>query len=376
MSASARVLSRIPWSLVLISGLLIVAGLGGLARGDELYSGQTIARHVMWLAISLPAMIAAAWLPYRYWKPWSAVLFVVSVALLILVFFMPAKGGAHSWIPLGIGNLQPSEPAKLAFILMLAHYLMYERNHRTLAGLVKPFLLTLLPLVLILREPDLGTAMLFLPVLFAMLFAAGARLHHLLLVVLLGVLVLPAFWQVMSAEQRSRVTSMFRQTDGGTAPRGDDYHLHQSKQVMALGGVWGSDMTGLAVADPLAYHLPAARTDFLFSLIGERWGTVGILAVLGLYAALFARGLMIAAGTREPYGRLIAVGIVTLLASQVLINTGMTVGLMPITGLTLPLLSYGGSSLLVTCIALGLLINVSLRPGYEVTGEPFRFGRE
>jgi cell division protein FtsW (lipid II flippase) len=166
---------------------------------------------------------------------------------------------------------------------------------------------------------------------------------------------------------------VFRQQDGGAVPRGDEYHLHQSKQFIAFGGLVGSEFAGTAVSDPLAYHLPASRTDFIFCLIGERWGLAGVVVVLGLYLALIGEGLRIAGATREPFGRLIAVGIVTLIASQVVINTGMTVGLMPVTGLTLPLLSYGGSSLVMTCIALGLLINVAIRPGYEVTGDPFRF---
>jgi cell division protein FtsW (lipid II flippase) len=134
-------------------------------------------------------------------------------------------------------------------------------------------------------------------------------------------------------------------------------------------------MTGLALADPAAYRLPAGRTDFVFCLVGERFGLLGTGLTLMLYAILFARGLMIAAATREPFGRLLAVGVVALLATQATINTGMSVGLMPITGLTLPLLSYGGSSLLATCMALGLLLNIGMRPGYEITPEPFRFGK-
>ncbi|MCA9072452.1 MAG: FtsW/RodA/SpoVE family cell cycle protein, partial [Planctomycetaceae bacterium] len=268
---------------------------------------------------------------------------------------------------------QPSELAKLAYILTLADYLMYRRNYRRWLGLVVPFLLTLVPVGLILREPDLGTSLVFFPILFAMLFAAGARPRHLVAIGLLGVLCLPALWWGMSAEQKSRVVTLFTQQDGGPAPRGDGYHLHQSKQVLAFGGVWGSEWGGMTMNDPLAYHLPAGRTDFIFCLIGERWGLGGTLLVILLYALLFGRGLTIAGATREPFGRLVAVGIVALLASQTIINTGMTVGMMPITGLTLPLMSYGGSSLLATCLALGLLVNVGLRPGYEISRDPFRF---
>jgi rod shape determining protein RodA len=167
--------------------------------------------------------------------------------------------------------------------------------------------------------------------------------------------------------------SLFTQQDGGEAPTGDGYHLHQSKQVIALGGLSGTEWGGMAVDDPRAWHLPAGRTDFVFSLISERWGILGGGVVLLCYAILFAQGLRIAASTREPFGRLVCVGVVAMLAAQTVINTGMTVGLMPITGLTLPFVSYGGSSLLSTAVAVGLLVSVSLRPGYEISDEPFRF---
>ncbi len=367
-------LRRMPWVIVGSALLLMLAGLAGIARGDELLrEGSLQSRQLMWIFIAIPAMFLAAWVPYRIWKPWSYPLFVATLVLLGLVYLFPAKNGAHRWIPLGLADMQPSELAKLTYIMALGHYLMYRSNYRRLTGLVVPFTLTLIPVVLILREPDLGTSLLFFPVLYGMLFAAGARVKHLIAVALLGVIAMPVLWTQMSAEQQSRVTSLLSQQDGGTAPRGDGYHLHQSKQMLALGGVWGSDVTGMPVDDPLAYHLPAAQTDFIFCLIGERWGLPGTIGVLLVFLILFARGLMIAAGTQEPFGRLLAVGIVTLFASQLVINTGMTVGLMPITGLTLPLVSYGGSSLVTMCIGLGLLINVGLRPGYEVTGEPFRF---
>lgn len=350
-------------------------GLCGISRGDELFGrGRFLMRQLQWMAISLPIMFAVAWVPYRKLKRHSYGLFTLSLILLVSVYFMPARNGSHRWIPLGFVNFQPSEMAKLTFIMSLAHYLMHRRNYRRLTGLLVPFVLTLVPMGLIVREPDLGTSLVFLPILFAMLFAAGARPRHLVLIVLLGIAVLPVMWTQMSAEQKSRVVTLLTQKDGGAAPTGDGYHLHQSKQILALGGNWGSEFAGMRLEDPAAYHLPAARTDFVFCLVGERWGTVGCALTLLLYALLFARGLTIAVATREPFGRLMAVGIVAMLAAQTLINTGMTVGLMPITGLTLPLMSYGGSSLLATCIALGLLMNVGMRPGYELTPEPFRFG--
>ncbi len=363
----------LPWTLLLSMILLIVMGLGAIARGDEQSGGSLLFRQLIWVGMASAAFLMALGVPYRFWKPWGSILYLGTILLLAVVLFLPARHGSHRWISLGVINLQPSELSKLALIFMLAQHLMYARNHRRWKGILPPFFLTVLPVVLILREPDLGTALLFFPVFFAMLYAAGARVRHLLLMILLGMSCLPGLWHLMSAEQRSRVTALFRQTDGGEVPKGDGYHLHQSKQVTALGGLWGSFSTGETVDDPAAYHLPASRTDFIYSVIGERWGLPGSLAVLLLMLGILAQGLWIASATREPFGRLLAVGIVTLLGSQVVINTGMTVGLMPITGLTLPLVSYGGSSLISTATALGLLVNIALRPGYEISSHPFRF---
>lgn len=371
---SSETWRRIPWDVPAAAVLLMFVGLTGIARGDDLSrAGEFFDKQLVWIVISIPAMLLAATIPYRALKPFCYVAFAISVGLLVVVYLFPAKWGSRRWIPLGFMNFQPSELAKLTLILVLARYLIYRENYRRIGGLVAPFVMTLVPLGLILKEPDLGTSLLFLPILFAMLFAAGAKLRHLALVGTLGILVLPAFWLAISAEQKSRITAVFTQRDGGPTPRGDGYHLHQSKQVLALGGVWGSQIRGTTVDDPLAYHLPACRTDFVICMVGERWGLVGCLATMAIYLAVFARGLMIASATREPFGRLIAVGIVALLAAQTVINIGMTVGLLPITGVTLPLMSYGGSSLLFTCLALGLLVNISLRPGYEIAAEPFRF---
>lgn len=367
-------LRKVPWMIVFCAAVLMVLGLFGITRGDQLHSeGDFALRQMVWIALSLPAMLAATLVSYRSLRGMSYLLFATSLLLLVIVYFMPAKNGAHRWIPLGVLNVQPSELAKLTFVMAVAHYLMDRRNYRRFGGLLMPFVITLLPVVLILREPDLGTSMIFLPVLFSLLFAAGARPRHLLSVALLGVAVLPLLWMGMSAEQKSRIVTVFVQQDGGEAPKGDGYHLHQSKRVLAVGGLAGREPSDVTPAHRPLYHLPAGRTDFILCLVGERFGLIGTLATLTVCLILFAQGLSIAAKTRDPFGRLLAVGIVALLATQTTINAGMTVGLMPITGMTLPLMSYGGSSLLATCLSLGLLMNVGMRSGYEVTPEPFRF---
>lgn len=362
--------------IVCISAAITSFGLLALLRADQLYGeSQRFERQLVWILISWPAMFAVTRIPYRSIRPFSFVFYVLCVVLLVVTLFMPPVYGARRWIPLGLLDFQPSEPARLSVILALAFYLMHRDHHRTVLGLFAPMIMTFVPLLLVLKEPDLGTAMLFLPVLYAMLFAAGAKTKHLLAAAVMGILMLPGLWWQMSAEQKSRVVTVFTQNDGGTAPAGDGFHLHQSKQVISLGGPLGSiTHEEPIIDDPSAWQLPAARTDFIFSIIAERFGIPGCAILLTLYMMLLLVGLRVARQTQEPWGRLVAVGIVTMIATQVVINTGMTVGLMPITGITLPLCSYGGSSLLSTCISLGLLINIAMRPGYEVTGEPFAFG--
>lgn len=368
----------ISFVVILVTTLLVVwLGLSGIARGDELeYGGQFARRQVVWLALGSIVATAGWMLPYRRLKGLSYPLYAAALVMLLAVYFFPARFGARRWIFIGPVSVQPSEVAKLAFILALSEYLMFRRNHRTLLGLVPPFAMTLVPVLLILKEPDLGTALLFFPVLFAMLFTAGAKRSHLLATLLAGVAVSPVVWTNMSAEQKSRVTAVFRQQDGNAADMGDGYHLHQSKQLLALGGAWGSEWNGVAVDDPQAYILPAGRTDFVYCLVGERWGLAGTLGTLLLFSVFVFGGLHLAATTRDPFGRLLCTGIVMLLAAQVMINTAMTVGLAPVTGLTLPLMSYGGSSLIITGLSIGLLLNIAHSPSFDVAGQPFRFDPE
>jgi rod shape determining protein RodA len=365
---------RMPWFVIFCACALCLMGLAAIGRGDELAGGgQLWGRQLEWILLAACALFAATLPHYRLLRHVCYPVFFGCLLLLAAVFLTQSRNGAQRWIPLGPIAFQPSELTKLAFIVALAAYLVHQRSYREIKGLLVPFVIALVPMGLILREPDLGTSLIFLPVLLAMLFAAGARVRHLVFVVLLALPVLPLMWVGMSAEQKSRIVTLFVQHDGGPAPTGDGYHLHQSKQVLALGGVRGSQFSGPMIDDPQAYHLPASRTDFVYCLVGERWGLIGGIATLLIYLALFAAGLRIAARTREPFGRLLAVGVVTLIAAQTVINTAMTVGLMPVTGITLPLISHGGSSLVTTAVALGLLLNVALRPGYEVAGEPFRF---
>ncbi|MEJ7592282.1 MAG: FtsW/RodA/SpoVE family cell cycle protein [Planctomycetaceae bacterium] len=368
-------LRQFPWTIFIVCLAISILGLCGLVRADELYGRtQLVERQMVWLFLAMLAMLAVLSVPYRLLSQFSPWLFLATLLLLAVTLFMPPINGSRRWIPLGLFDFQASEPARLAYVMALAAYLMYRSSQRNIAGLLPPLLMAFFPMLLIVREPDLDTALLFLPVLYAMLFAAGARTKHLAAAAIPGLVCLPLLWTQISPEQQSRIVSVLTQRDGGSAPAGDGFHLHQSKQILALGGYWGSShQEEPPIDDPAAWQLPASRTDFIFVMIGERFGFPACAVLLLLYCVLVWKGLQVARRTREPYGRLVCVGVMTLIAVQTLLNTGMTVGLLPITGTTLPLCSYGGSSLISTYAGIGLVMNIAMRQGYEVTGEPFMF---
>ena len=218
--------------------------------------------------LALAAMLGVTLPSYRVICRWSYVLLLLSLALLVAVYFFPPVNNARRWIRFGPIGMQPSEFAKIAYILALARYLMYRENHRRFRGLLFPLAMTLVPVALILREPDLGTALVFLPVFFAVLFAAGARWRDMLGLVLVGAIAMPALWTGMSREQRSRVTALFAQAGPTDPPDDDTYQLRQAKQMLALGGVWGSLLTGQTRRGP--GRLPLARGPNRFRLLRDR----------------------------------------------------------------------------------------------------------
>jgi rod shape determining protein RodA len=287
----------------------------------------------------------------------------------------PAARGVRRWVGIGAFRIQPSEFMKLALILGLARYLRFRDSYRSWRGLVPPFLLTLGPMFLILFQPDLGTLLMLLPVLFTMLFVAGARLRHLLIIVVLGCAVLPVFYVYgMKDYQKTRIDVLFKQGTANEAWHMDQgYQLRQSKIALGTGGLLGRGFgEGLFVRyDGL---LPEEQNDFIFAIIGHQWGLVGCVLVILAYAVIILFGLEVALVTNDPYGRLLAVGVVVMIVAQALLNICMTIGLAPITGMPLPLVSAGGSSLWANFLALGLLLNVAQRRPLLIAHPPFEYG--
>jgi len=368
-------MSRAAWLISVVAFLLAGFGCLAIGRCDDFEStgGSFQLRQLVWIGLGAVAAWAASRLRFAVILHIAYGVFALVLILLVAVYFSRPINGAYRWLRLGPVGIQPSEFAKVALVLALARWLRYREQHRHGWAILAPLAITTLPMVLILREPDLGTALVFPPVLAAMLLAAGARRSDLLRFALAGVVLAPVLWGQMSREQRSRVVALFEQTRPGERPSDDSYQLHQAKQMMALGGWWGSALAGPAVSDDAAYYLPEAHSDFIFCVVGERFGVWGMACVLAFGGLLVAALVAVAGATSDPFQRLVVLGIASLFAVEFLVNTGMTVGLLPVTGLPLPLVSYGGSGVLSHAAALGLALNVALRPRFEVAAEPFRY---
>jgi cell division protein FtsW (lipid II flippase) len=290
--------------------------------------------------------------------------------------------GVCAWINFGPISLEPAELMKVAFVMVLARYLRYRNNYRTIRGLLPPFALALAPLILILKQPDLGMAMLFLPVLFSMLFVAGAKLKHLLLIVVSGLALAPVIWfcgakhvpvlkyfpSIIKPYQRERMEA-FLDADNPAERQRKAYQTYRAMVAFASGSLVGKGPGKI----PIGQSVPEAHNDMIFALIGEQFGFFGAVVMLGAYLVLFAAGSEIAGNTREPFGRLVAVGIVATLACQSFINIAVCMGLMPVTGITLPFVSYGGSSMVASFMAAGLLLNIGQNRPLVMARESFEF---
>lgn len=394
------------WVIALAVGVLYLTGLATIYAASQVHVGGQMVSGTQFtikqgLSGILSVAIAVIVLQVGYLRVARLSYVIFGFCLILLMPMLVAKllgtefgglvpqtRGSYRSINLPGYNLQPSELMKVGYIVALAWYMRLRKNYRTFWGLAWPFAMSLAPMFLILAEPDLGTGMLFLPVLFAMLFVAGARVKHLTIICLVGVAALPVVWMQMKSYQKRRVTAVMFQSEAYRKKVAETsvgelrkealqwevssgMQLVRSKAALGSGGLLGHGWGQGAYVE--FNFLPDRHNDFIFALVGHQWGLVGSLVVIGCYALIVLAGAEIATVTQEPFGRLLAMGVVTLIAAQAVINIGMTVGLLPITGMTLPFVSYGGSSLLSNAIALALLISVSRQRPFMLTRKPFEW---
>lgn len=325
----------------------------GLPVAESFFS-----RQVYWMGIGLAILTIVVAIPYQRFIDVSYVLYGINILLLVLVLVVgQARLGAQRWFSVGGFAFQPSEFIKLSLILALSHYVGTKKDAMgELKSLIVPSILMGIPFVLVLIQPDLGTALLLVPIFLSILVIGGAKLKYIGMMILAGLAALPVFWHFLRDYQRQRLLVFI---NPNIDPLGSGYTIIQSKIAVGSGGLLGKGW--LAGTQNQLNFLPERHTDFIFSVIGEEFGFVGAMAVVLLFFFIVKRALGTAALTSDMYGKAIASGIGILIGFQVVINIAMTIGLMPVVGIPLPLVSYGGSSLIATVIAIGLLINVGMR---------------
>ena len=357
-----RLLSHIEWPLLLLALLVTGVGLGTILsatyRGDQLLSTYVV-RQATWAGLGLVLMIAAIGIDYRTVNRYAFPIYGAMVFALILVLVVGLKsGGARRWLGYGPLALQPSEFMKVGLIIVLAHVLhrWAGEPRLPLRRLIGPALLIALPAFLILKQPDLGTVIALGMGAFTVLVVAGLPMRWLLV----AALVLAPFGKIafdhLKPYQQNRLIS-FRNPEAD--PLGTGYHVLQSQIAIGSGQVHGKGYLN-GTQNKLSF-LPEQHTDFIFSVYAEEWGFLGAAGLLLLYVGLVLRGAYIASRARDNLGALLAAGLTGTIFWQAVINIGMTSGALPVVGITLPFLSYGGSSMLALLASVGLLMNVSMR---------------
>jgi len=348
--------------LLIILPLLICAiGLFFLysaSRGMQQIKGiDFTVRQIAWILVGLLALILTINIDFRKILDGSYLYYVsIALILLALLFVGGARLGARRWVNIGWFTFQPSEIAKLVLILTLAFYLGNNRHSiKSAKTFFAAFVLTGVFFILIVKEPDLGSAVALLAILFVMLVAADVPLKFLSGSIFLGAIASPIFWDFLKDYQKRRLLVFL---NPNMDPLGAGYTVIQSKIAIGSGGMFGKGwMSG--TQNQLNF-LPERHTDFIFSVVGEEWGFIGSLAVILLFSALIIRILSVAGRTNDLHGKLLVTGVAAMLAFQAIVNIAMTAGLMPVVGLPLPLISYGGSSLITTWLSIALVINVDM----------------
>ena len=396
---------ELDWKLIGAVMALSLIGVGLIMsaqyHADSEFQRTYFERQSIWLALSFLLFAIMIHLPMRLYDFSAYLMWGAAIVLLIVVlFFGTARGGALRWISLGSMNLAPSDVAKLAVVLALSRFLAYTKLPiSSFRRLVASTLLVAIPVLLILKQPDLGTSLVFLVILFAIWFWSGLSPWFLLmlispvlslvaashwlswaiyLVILIVVLilikpgawfsvitvlmnlasgaVLPFFWGRLADYQKMRILTFL---DPGRDPRGAGYQIIQSKIAIGSGGIWGKGF--LAGSQTRLEFLPERHTDFIFSVLGEEFGLWGAMTVVALFGFVLVRSILIAASCRSRFASYTVIGAVAILFFQFVVNIGMTLGFMPVTGLPLPFVSYGGTSLMLSWALIAMIVVADYR---------------
>lgn len=357
-----KILKNIEWSILISTIILVIIGLVALTSATKNSNYEELKKQILWLTISIPILIVVIFVDYDIFAKISPILYGIILILLVAVLFTSAINGATSWFDIGPFSFQPAEFAKVVIVLFIAWLITkIQKNGRDQINRVLKLGLLLIafavPVLLIIKQPDYGTAMAFVSAFIFMLFVAGLKKRYIIPSILLVVILVPVlYFFVLPEHAKSRIDVYL---NPNLDPRGAGYNIIQSKLAIGAGqllgmGLFKGNQTQLGFLYP-------KTTDFIFSLIGEEMGFVVAASIIFLYVVLITKSIYVAKTAKDDLGSYIAIGIAGIFFFHMLENIGMTMGLLPITGVPLPFVSYGGSSLLSNFIMIGLLLNISGR---------------
>ncbi len=361
-----RLIQNFDWitffTVVVISAVGVMTIYSATRQPSEALQSPLFMKQVVWLIIGICGLIVFMSFDYVWLSRISIPVYVTGIVLLLVVLILGKTGmGAQRWISLGPVAFQPSEFFKLVFIIMISRYLSYVQGPiGTISMLRVFFAIVFLPFILLFKQPDLGTAVVILLIFFSMLLSKGLQKKAIVLIVAIGIVSLPflgnILWTGLKDYQKNRLVAFM---DPEADPAGIGYHINQSKVAVGSGELFGKGFLK-GTQGPFRF-LPERHTDFIFAVFAEEWGFVGSAFLLFLYLLLIMRGLDTARKAKDEFGRMLALGITFMFSVYFFINVGMTLGIMPVVGIPLPFMSYGGTALLSNFISVGVLMNVRTR---------------
>ena len=358
-----RLLRNLDWTLIGVTVLLLLLSLVVIGSATHINNPSEerywfVQRQGLFAILNLVLIVGLLNFDYRSLGRLAQPLYGFNLVLLLAVMFVGQSAlGAQRWIQVGPISLQPSEFSKLIMIIALAKLLEGRVGKlNSFREILPVFLYVAVPFLLVMKQPDLGTSLVFLAILFGMIFIAGINAKHLMAIFGAGLAFMPIFWHFLKDYQKKRLTVFL---DPNVDPLGSGYHIIQSKIAIGSGMLFGKGLFG-GTQSQLNF-LPENHTDFIFAVIGEELGFLGAVLLLLLYFVLLYRGVKIAGEARDNFGSLLATGVTSMLGFHVLVNVGMTAGIMPVTGIPLPFMSYGVSALTTNLLSVGLLLNVYMR---------------
>ncbi|MFQ5454842.1 MAG: rod shape-determining protein RodA [Nitrospirota bacterium] len=362
-----QIITQFDWKILLLIVIISIIGITTIYSVTYYKTGEgqtpIYIKQIYWIIIGFVVFLFMMSIDYHELARYSYIYYIIFLILLILVLFIgKTGGGAKRWLSLGFISFQPSEFAKIVLIFVFSKY--FSENKRrdglNLSQLILPIFILSLFIILILKEPDLGTALSMIFIFISLLFVVGLRYKYMGFFVLISLMISPfageLLWRFLKDYQKDRLLAFI---NPASDPTGGGYHLLQSKIAIGSGGLFGKGLFG-GTQSQLKF-LPESHTDFIFAVYAEEWGFIGVSILIGLYLLLILWGIGTAFEAKDSLGSLLACGVLSMLIFYIFVNIGMTLGVMPVVGIPLPLMSYGGTSIVSIMGGLGILLNVKMR---------------